>query len=436
MKYSYSFLAIALCSMLPCVTLAGVTDLSNGNVENQTNVSEHYSTTEGSKCFERVSKDGGMVNLDQGSSGSVRANVTVKNNQGNGVWSTFTYTAENASDLGQVIIDDYKKNGLGDNRSVIVWNGEVETSRGVKGDYAGTLQVGGTYSTEQYYTDGAYRAASNLTKRETSVNDQWDETTYETVTSEEWTPYTLTSRKTSFVGVNYSEGFLQVGDPDDVFNSYVVNGTATYNYQQDDYYSREHCYKDTEVATTTHYTQPTANYEVNLTITYSPIVLDLDGDGKIEASNGQYLAHRGDMQGKIAIFDLFGNNYPVITEWVGKNDGLLCHPNADGTVNGSNLFGNLCGFADGYEQMAAYDDNDDETLSGAELKDLRVWIDTNGDAVAQSNELKTLAELGITSLSVKHKDYKSTFVRYGQTYNTFDWWPTYRDMRKVDLASK
>lgn len=436
MKYSYQFLTIALCSMLPCVTLAGVTDLPGGDVESQTNISEHYNTTEGSRRFVRVGKDGGTVNLGEGTPGALRANVTVKNNEGYGVWNTFSYTVDNASDLGQIIIDDYRKNGLGDNRSVIVWNGDVEAGNGVKGDYAGTLQVGGTYATEQYYTDGAYRAASNLTKKETSGSNQWDETTYETITSDEWTPYTLTSRKTSFVGVNYSEGFLQVGDPDDVFKNYTANGTTTYNYQQEDYYSREHCYKDTEVATTTHYVQSTANYEVNLTITYSPIVLDLDGDGKIEASNGQYLAHRGDMQGNIAIFDLFGNNYPVVTEWVGKNDGLLCRPNADGTVNGSNLFGNLCGFADGYEQMAAYDDDNDGTLSGAELKELRVWIDANGDAVAQGDELKTLEELGITSLSVEHKDYKSTFVRHGQTFNTFDWWPNYQDMRKVDLASK
>ena len=85
--------------------------------------------------------------------------------------------------------------------------------------------------------------------------------------------------------------------------------------------------------------------------------------------------------------------------------------------------------------MAAYDTNKDGQLSGEELNDLRVWTDVNSDAVAQPSELKTLAELGITSLSVNHNNYKSSFVRNGQTYDSFDWWPTFSDTRKVDLTA-
>ncbi len=85
--------------------------------------------------------------------------------------------------------------------------------------------------------------------------------------------------------------------------------------------------------------------------------------------------------------------------------------------------------------MASLDVDNSGSLEGAELKDLRVWTDLNGNGIAEPNELKTLDELGITSIKVSHNNYASTFVRNGQTYKSFDWWPNCREMRKVDMAS-
>ena len=500
MKYNYSLLTAALCGLLSLPAFAGVTDIDEGgSTSSHTTVVNHYKTNEGGTSYTTVQVDGGtqtvkgtntkvdggtnVTNVDGGTvkvDGGTTAHITAYEWVGGSVgWKkvdTFDGTVNNASDLSKKLSKDYTKDGAGDNRSVCVIDGSYNlgSKQGLSNYGIGNSDVvawggNGTPNTsnaaknlyknadKKTTTDKVTTTDKSKSKSTTSPTDTWSETTYETVTTEHYTPYTLASSHTTFTGVTTTDGgsgYVAVGDPDDLVGTgHIASGHATYNYRQDDYYERDHYFVETTYATTTTYnktdktTTTTTNvvntttkykttvHEVNVTITYSPIVLDLDGDGKIEASNGQYLAHTDDMNGKLVMFDLFGNNYPVLTEWVGANDGLLCKPAADGTVNGSNLFGNLCGFEDGFEQMSAYDANEDGVLSGEELKDLRVWTDVNGDAIAQAGELKTLDELGITSLSVNHNNYKSTFVRNGKTYSSFDWWPTYRDTRKVDLSA-
>ena len=243
-----------------------------------------------------------------------------------------------------------------------------------------------------------------------------------------------TGSKLTYKGTDYSEGTILVGDPDSIFNAYTANGSVTINEVRTDYYTRTHVFEREHRTGTIVDEVRVEVYQLEANRRYSPIVLDLDGDGKIEASNGQYLAHKG-FSNKIAAFDFFGNGFPVMTEWVGANDGLLCRPNADGSVKGTNLFGIANGFNNGYEEMASLDVDNSGALEGAELKDLRVWTDVNGNGIAEANELKTLDELGITSIKVSHNNYASTFVRNGKTYKSFDWWPNCREMRKVDMAS-
>ena len=490
MNYRYGIVSAALCGLLSIPAFAGVTDISEGgSTSSHTTIVNHYTTNEGGTSYTTVNVDGGSVKLDDinknvngGTIGSSGTNVVDKGTQahitayewvgGSVGWKkvdSFDGPINNASDLSKELKQDYTNNGAGDSRSVCIIAGEhnlgkkqslsangVKTSdvlaQGNKGVSNKQVESASSKLYNNKQSSETLKAGkSGTTSTTSSTDDSWSVTTYETVTTEHYTPYTLASSTTTFTGVDYSNNFVAVGDPDDLVGSgYIAQGHATYNYRQDDYYEREHYFVETTYATTTTYNQTTnttttyttstsntlyKTSEVNLTVTYSPIILDLDGDGKIEASNGKYLAHTDNMDGKLAMFDLFGNNYPVLTEWVGANDGLLCKPAADGSVNGSCLFGNLCGFEDGYEQMAAYDNNEDGVLSGEELKDLRVWTDVNGDAIAHPSELKTIEELGITSLSVNHNNYKSTFVRNGQTFNSFDWWPTYRDTRAVDLSA-
>jgi hypothetical protein len=57
----------------------------------------------------------------------------------------------------------------------------------------------------------------------------------------------------------------------------------------------------------------------------------------------------------------------------------------------------------GYAAMAFEDTNKDLKLDAndAHFKDLRVWVDANQDGKTDTGELKTLEELGITSLDLR-----------------------------------
>lgn len=213
--------------------------------------------------------------------------------------------------------------------------------------------------------------------------------------------------------VDASDDAILVGDVDDVSNAYAGQGTVNKELQVEKHQV----------------------YQINVTGTVSPIVLDLDGDGKLAASNGEYLPHAKTfkVEGSV-MFDFHGNGFPVASEWIGKGDGLLCRPNADGSVDGPNLFGTANGFANGFDELASLDANNDGELSGAELEGLKVWQDLNCNGVAEASELSSLSDLGITSISVSHNNLVGSYVRNGQTFKCFDWWPSVKDVRRVDMA--
>jgi hypothetical protein len=188
---------------------------------------------------------------------------------------------------------------------------------------------------------------------------------------------------------------------------------------------------------TTTFTQREASLQVNTytieahTVT-SPIVLDLDGDGKLGASGGVHRPHDniGDL-GTYRLFDFYGNGFPVLIEWVTKNDGLLCVPHADGTIDGTCLFGTADGFENGYVKLASYDTNDDGAISGQELTGLRIWVDADQNAAPGKGEMFTLQELGITQLNLSHKGFVGSFVRSGRTCTMWDWFPTVLEVEKI-----
>ncbi|MCI9889926.1 VaFE repeat-containing surface-anchored protein [Micrococcales bacterium 31B] len=127
---------------------------------------------------------------------------------------------------------------------------------------------------------------------------------------------------------------------------------------------------------------------------YSPISLDLNGNGKIDTSN---VAD----QPAGAAFDLLGTGSPVASGWLDGGDGFLVAPSADGSVTSiDNLFGGAVG--QGYAKLATRDANGDGVLTVTELSGLKVWVDANGDHVAQPGELHLLREYGVTSISVRY----------------------------------
>ncbi|MBI3926019.1 MAG: hypothetical protein HY319_10800 [Armatimonadetes bacterium] len=177
-------------------------------------------------------------------------------------------------------------------------------------------------------------------------------------------------------------------------------------------------------------------YHVQANVFVSPLVLDLDGDAKLMASNGDWRPHTGFDKSRAALFDWNGNGFPLLTEWVGPNDGLLVDPRADGTVDGTCLYGSTTGLNDGYEAMAVRRDaNNDLVVNGQELAGLKVWTDKNGDAVAQATELTNVEDLGITAINLKHDNMKSTFVRNGETQTMWDWWPNAQELRRAKATT-
>jgi hypothetical protein len=158
----------------------------------------------------------------------------------------------------------------------------------------------------------------------------------------------------------------------------------------------------------------------------SPIILDMDGDGVELFSLAE----------SKTIFDMDNDNFVERTGWVKPDDALLVHDaNNNGTIdNQAELFGDGGGFYDGFAKLdAQFDSNNDNLINASDtnFNKLRVWQDLNSNGISEAGELKTLAQVGITSISLAdtyssrviagHDVLKaSTFVRNGQTCEVLD----------------
>lgn len=118
-------------------------------------------------------------------------------------------------------------------------------------------------------------------------------------------------------------------------------------------------------------------------------------------------------------FDLNDSGHKARISWTaaGSKNGWLALPADDGSItSGKQLFGNVTpqpqsDHPNGFLALAVYDqpDNGGNGDGVIDLRDaiwskLRIWIDSNHDAVAQPDELFTLPALGITSLSLKYTE--------------------------------
>ncbi|HYD60843.1 MAG TPA: calcium-binding protein [Noviherbaspirillum sp.] len=133
--------------------------------------------------------------------------------------------------------------------------------------------------------------------------------------------------------------------------------------------------------------------------TTSPLILDLDGDG-VETVSKTVGIH----------FDHDGNRFAETTGWVDTDDGLLAWDrNGDGKIDrGAELFGNQTILpngskaANGFSALAVLDANSDGkiTASDTSFAQLRVWKDTDGNAMVSDGELLSLNVAGVQSLNV------------------------------------
>jgi hypothetical protein len=133
--------------------------------------------------------------------------------------------------------------------------------------------------------------------------------------------------------------------------------------------------------------------------TTTPLVLDLNGDGVRTRSLAQGV-----------LFDSNGDGTLKGSGWTDGTDGLLALDlNGDGRINdGAELFGNGTNVtggkaADGYAALRQHDRNADGVIDAKDdvFAQLRVWVDANSDAVTDAGELKTLADVGLASLSLQ-----------------------------------
>ncbi|MBI4425303.1 MAG: hypothetical protein HY554_16355 [Elusimicrobia bacterium] len=168
-------------------------------------------------------------------------------------------------------------------------------------------------------------------------------------------------------------------------------------------------------------------YEVVGFASVSPIILDLDGNGTPDVDRGEWLPHPARFNRKRAVlFDINADGFLDVTEWIGAGDGLLVAPlGRRRSVKGGDLFGNPIGFLHGYHKLAlSFDRDRDGAVKGAELEGLQVWRDSNGDGRTDPGELKTVQELGITSIGARQENMKSRFTMRGEERASWDWWPT------------
>ncbi|WP_018713893.1 calcium-binding protein, partial [Campylobacter ureolyticus] len=164
-----------------------------------------------------------------------------------------------------------------------------------------------------------------------------------------------------------------------------------------------------------------------------PIVLDLNQNGitstKLENSD--------------AYFDYQNNGRRYKTSWIEKEDSLLgIDINGDGVINNAyELFGTFSKLKngsyakDGYEALKEFDTNGDGVIdqNDENFEKLVAWQDKNGDGKSEKDEVKSLKDLGISSISLNISDdikeengnkitASSTFIKDDKEYVMRDIW--------------
>ena len=132
-----------------------------------------------------------------------------------------------------------------------------------------------------------------------------------------------------------------------------------------------------------------------------PLTLDLDGDG-IETV--------GINTNNPILFDHDADGVKTATGWVKPDDALLVlDRNNNGVIdNGKELFGDSTQLssggnaADGFAALADLDSNADGQIDAndSQFANLKVWRDLNQDGISQANELSTLEQQNIASISL------------------------------------
>ena len=146
-----------------------------------------------------------------------------------------------------------------------------------------------------------------------------------------------------------------------------------------------------------------------------PLVLDLDGDGLDLVA----------LDKSKAFYDIDGDGYLENVGWVGDGDGFLSIDlNGDGLINEPKELAFALSTDDpddtDLEGLAAtYDSNQDGVLDAndADFAKFKVWIDIDQDGTCDAGEVKSLAEVGVTSINLT-SDNKEEVIAGNKVYGT------------------
>ncbi|HKX31456.1 MAG TPA: hypothetical protein VJ302_27465 [Blastocatellia bacterium] len=106
-------------------------------------------------------------------------------------------------------------------------------------------------------------------------------------------------------------------------------------------------------------------------------------------------------------FDADGTGLRKRWSWITGDAGWLVHdPRATGRIDSAlQLFGGVTFWMfweNGYQALAALDNDRNGLLTGEELRGLAIWRDLNGNGISDRGEVKSLTEWGIVGISCRY----------------------------------